>query len=186
MLDRTRKEEVVKKVHEKLSSAEAVFLVDYRGLNVTEINQLRKRLREVGSEFNIVKNTMLRLAVEGTDAATLTEYFKGPMALAVSQTDPVSPAKVLTDFSKGAPALELRVALLQGELLNVAEIMRLASLPSLDELRAKMLSVLIAPAGQLVRLLATPGGQLARAISLRQEQLPSEGGEPPASPEAKA
>jgi large subunit ribosomal protein L10 len=108
------------------------------------------------------------------------------LALAVSQTDPVSPAKVLIDFSKGTPALEVRVALLQGELLNVAEIKRLASLPSLDELRANLLSVLTAPAGQLVRLLATPGGQLARAISLRGEQLPSEGGEPPASPEANA
>ncbi len=179
MLNREGKKALVRKVHEKLKSAEAVYLVDYRGLNVTEINQLRRKLREASSEFEVVKNTLLRRAAEGTDAATLAEHFKGPVALTVTQADPVAPAKVLSEFSKDAPHLELRVGILNGRLLDAGEIKKLASLPGFDELRAKLLSLLNAPAGQLVRLLATPGGQLARAVALRRDQLPADGVEKP-------
>jgi large subunit ribosomal protein L10 len=175
VLNREGKEALVHKVHEKLKSAEAVYLVDYRGLNVAEISELRRKLREASCEFEVVKNTLLRRAAEGTDAATLAEYFKGPVALTVTQADPVAPAKVLSEFSKGAPHLELRVGLLSGQLLEVGEIKKLASLPSFDELRASLLSLLNAPAGRLVRLIAAPGGQLARAVALRRDQLPADG-----------
>jgi large subunit ribosomal protein L10 len=179
VLNREGKKALVRKVHEKLKSAEAVYLVDYRGLNVTEINQLRRKLREASSELEVVKNTLLRRAAEGTDAATLAEHFRGPVALTVTQADPVAPAKVLSEFSKGAPHLELLVGILSGRLLEAGEIKKLASLPSLDELRARFLSLLSAPAGQLVRLLATPGGQLARAVALRRDELPADAAEKP-------
>ena len=143
---------------------------------MAEINDLRRKLREVSSELQIVKNTLLRRAAEGTQADALAEHFNGPMALTLTEADPVAPAKVLTEFGKKVPHLELRVGLLEGRLLEVAEIRNLASLPSLLELRAQLLSVLQAPSASLVRLLAAPGSQLARALSLRQEQLPAEPG----------
>ena len=179
MLKRGEKEQWVTSIHEQLLTAEAIFLVDYRGLTVAEVNRLRKRLRQTSSQFQVVKNTLLKRAAEGTDSATLAEHFTGPTAIAVAKTDPVAPAKVLTEFAKEVPKLELRVALLKGRRLTPKEVDQLAKLPSLNELRAKLLGLFQAPAGQLVRLLATPGGQLARAIALRRDQLPS-GEAPPA------
>jgi large subunit ribosomal protein L10 len=179
VLNREAKETLVGRVHEKLKSAEAVFLVDYRGLKVSEINGLRQKLREASSELEVVKNTLLRRAAAGTPADAIAENFKGPMALTVSQTDAVGPAKVLTAFSKEVPALEIRVGLLQGRILNLVEIKKLASLPSLPELRATLLGVLQAPAGNLVRLLAAPGGHLARAVARHAEQLDAKGEEAP-------
>lgn len=186
MLSRDAKEALVGKVHEKLMSAQAVFLVDYRGLKVSEINDLRQKLREASSELEVVKNTLLKRAAQGTPADALAEHFNGPMALTVSQTDAVGPAKVLTTFSKEVPVLEIRVGLLDGRVLDLNEIKQLASLPSLPELRSKLLALFQAPAGNLVRLLAAPASQLARAVSLRQEQLAAQGGgaapeSPPAS-----
>ncbi len=178
MLKREQKEQCVAEIHEKLVRAEAVFIVDYRGLSVAEVNRLRKRLREADGELRVIKNTLLRRASAGTDSATLEDLFTGPTALALANTDPVTPAKVLTSFAKDVPRLELRAAVLKGQRLSVADIGRLAALPSMNELRAKLLGTLSAPAGQLVRLLATPGGQLARAIALRRDQLPPAPGEP--------
>lgn len=179
MLNREGKQALVEKVHGKLKSAQAVFLVDYRGLKVAEINALRRKLREVSSELEVVKNTLLKRAAEGTPADTLSESFTGPMALTLTETDPVAPAKVLTEFSKEVPHLEVRAGLLEGRILEIAEIRKLASLPSLPELRAKLLSVLQAPSGRLVRLLAAPGTQLARVVALRQEQLAAQSADEP-------
>jgi len=174
VLKREQKEQWVTEIHEKLGGAAAVFILDYRGLSVAEVNRLRKKLREAKGELRVVKNTLLRRASAGTDSAALEDLFSGPTALALAKTDPVMPAKVLTDFAKEVPKLELRAAMLQGRRLTVAEIARLAALPSLPELRAKLLGTLSAPAARLVRLLATPGGQLARAVALRRDQLPAE------------
>jgi len=185
VLKREQKEQWVAEIHEKLGGAEAVFILDYRGLSVAEVNRLRKKLREAKGELRVVKNTLLRRASAGTDSAALEDLFTGPTALALAKTDPVMPAKVLTDFAKDVPRLELRAAMLQGRRLTVAEIARLAALPSLPELRAKLLGTLSAPAARLVRLLATPGGQLARAMALRRDQLPQPGAPPKAQPSAE-
>ena len=185
MLKREQKEQCVAEIHEKLGGAEAVFILDYRGLTVAEVSRLRKKLRDVKGELRVVKNTLLRRASAGTDTAAIEDLFTGPTALAVAPTDPVTPAKVLTDFAKDVPRLELRAAMLQGRRLTVAEIARLAALPSLPELRAKLLGTLSAPAARLVRLLATPGGQLARAMALRRDQLPQPGAPAEAQPSAE-
>lgn len=176
MLNRQEKEALVAKVHGKLKSAQVVFLLDYRGLKVAEINDLRRKLREAGGEMEVVKNTLLRRAAVETPAAALADHFDGPMALTVSQDDAVAPAKVLTAFSKEVSALEIRVGLLDGRVLDLDAIKNLAALPSLPELRATLLALLQAPAGNLVRLLAAPASQLARAVSLRGEQLAAKGG----------
>jgi large subunit ribosomal protein L10 len=188
VLKRAEKEQWVASIREQLQSAEAIFLVDYRGLTVAEVNRLRKRLRLASSQFQVVKNTLLKRAAEGTDSAALAEHFTGPTAIAVARTDAVAPAKVLTEFAKEVPKLELRVALLKGRPLTPKEVDQLAKLPSLGELRSKLLGLFQAPAGQLVRLLATPGGQLARAMALRRDQLPSGEAPQPAesAPEAPA
>jgi len=183
VLKREQKEQWVAEIHEKLGGAEAVFVLDYRGLSVAEVNRLRKKLREADGELRVIKNTLLRRAAAGTDCATLEDLFTGPTALALAKTDPVMPAKVLTDFARDVPRLELRAAVLKGRRLAAAEIARLAALPSLKQLRAKLLGTLSAPAGQLVRLLATPGGQLARAVALRRDQLPAPEVPPEGPPE---
>jgi large subunit ribosomal protein L10 len=186
VLKREQKEQWVAEIHGKLGGAEAVFVLDYRGLTVAEVNRLRKKLREVNGELRVVKNTLLRRASAGTGSAALEDLFTGPTALALAQTDPVMPAKVLTDFAKDVPRLELRAAVLKGRRLTVAEITLLAALPTLIQLRAKLLGTISAPAGRLVRLLVTPGGQLARAMALRRDQLPQPGAPPEVPSEARA
>ncbi|MDP3939132.1 MAG: 50S ribosomal protein L10 [Deltaproteobacteria bacterium] len=186
MLKREAKEALVGKIHDKLMSAQAVFLVDYRGLKVSEINVLRQKLREVSSELEVVKNTLLRRAASGTPADALADHFSGPMALSVSQSDVVAPAKVLTTFSKEVPVFEIKAGLLDGRVLDVAEIKKLASLPSLPELRAIILGTLQAPAGSLLRVIAAPGNQIARAVALRKEQLAATGDGAAAEAEAPA
>ncbi len=173
MLKRSEKEEWLASIHAKLRSAEAIFLLDYRGLDVAEVNRLRKRLRAEGGELEVVKNTLLRRAAAGTEGERLSDLFSGPTALAIAKADPVAPAKVLTEFAKDVPKLVLRAGVLKGRRLEKAEIAKLASLPSLNELRSKLLSALQGPSAKLVRLIATPSGQLARAVALRRDQLPA-------------
>jgi large subunit ribosomal protein L10 len=177
VLKRSEKEEWLASIHEKLRSAEAIFLVDYRGLDVAEVSQLRRRLRDGDGELEVVKNTLLRRAAVGTEGEQLSDLFRGPTALAIAKADPVAPAKVLTEFAKEVPKLVVRAGVLQGRRLEKAEIAKLASLPTLNELRSTLLSALQGPSAKLVRLISTPGGQLARVIALRGDELPA----PPAA-----
>jgi large subunit ribosomal protein L10 len=179
VLKRSEKEEWLASIHAKLRSAEAIFLVDYRGLDVAEVSQLRRRLRDGGGELEVVKNTLLRRAAVGTEGERLSDLFSGPTALAIAKGDAVAPAKVLTEFAKDVPKLVLRAGVLSGRRLEKAEIAKLASLPSLNELRSRLLLALQGPSAKLVRLLATPGGQVARVIALRRDELPAPPGAEP-------
>jgi large subunit ribosomal protein L10 len=169
VLKRSEKEEWLASIHEKLRSAEAIFLVDYRGLDVAEVSQLRRRLRDGDGELEVVKNTLLRRAAVGTEGEQLSDLFRGPTALAIAKADPVAPAKVLTEFAKEVPKLVVRAGVLQGRRLAKAEI------------RSRLLLALQGPSAKLVRLIATPSGQLARVIALRGDELPA-----PPAPESTA
>ena len=171
MLTYAKKQEAVAELKEKFDRANSVIAVDYRGLDVPAINELRSKLREGGDrEYAVVKNTILRRAADGGDIAGLTEHFSGPTAIAVSYGDPVGMAKALVDFAKDNEALELKGGVLDGKAIGVGEIATLATLPSLDELRSKILGLLQAPASKLARLMNEPAAQLARVIEAKSKQ----------------
>ena len=179
MLTRQQKEEQVAELRDKLGRATSVFVADYRGLGVSQMEALRGGLREAeasDSEFRVAKNSVLRLASEGGPAEGLKEHFTGTTSIALSFGDPVALAKTLVDYAKENEDFELRSAMLDGNILDSGEISKLATLPSLDELRGKIVGLLQAPAGKLARLMVEPAGQMARIVAARQEAL-GEGGE---------
>jgi large subunit ribosomal protein L10 len=179
MLTRTQKEEQVAELRDKFERATSVFVADYRGLDVPQMEALRGGLRQAEaseSEFRVAKNSVLKIASEGGPAAGLQEHFTGTTSIAMSFGDPVALAKTLVDYAKENEAFELRSAVLDGQILDSKEISQLATLPSLDELRGKIVGLLQAPAGKLARLLNEPAGQMARLVAAREASL-AEGGE---------
>lgn len=184
MLTRGQKEEQIRELKTKFSRATSVFVAEYRGLDVHRQDALRRKLRAEGKgsyEYRVTKNTLLRRAAEGSDVAHISAHFKGPTAVAISYGDPVGLAKILVDYAKENEIFKLRGAVLDGRPLGQAEIATLATLPSLDALRGKLVGLLSAPASQLARLLAAPGAQLARVIEARRKAL-AESGDAPAAP----
>ena len=172
MLTRQQKEDQVAELRDKFERATSVFVADYRGLGVQSMEALRGGLRNAEaseSEFRVAKNSVLRLASEGGPAEGLKEHFTGTTSIAMSFGDPVALAKTLVDYAKENESFEIRSAVLDGAVLDVAEISKLATLPSLDELRGKIVGLLQAPGGKLARLLNEPGGQIARVVAAKPE-----------------
>jgi large subunit ribosomal protein L10 len=166
----------VDELKQKLGRATSVIVADYRGLDVFAVNALRAKLRATGScEYRVVKNSILRRACEGTGVASIASHAKGPTALALAFGDPVALAKTLVDFAKQHEVFQLRAGVLEGKALDKSEIATLATLPSLSELRARIVGVLQAPAQKLVMVLSAPAAQLARLTEARSQKL-SEGG----------
>jgi large subunit ribosomal protein L10 len=153
-LKRTQKEELVKDLNERFSKAKAVVLTDYRGLDTSAMNALRVQLREASVEYRVVKNTLMSRASDGTDMAQLKDFFTGPSAVAVSYEDPVAPAKVLVKFSEDHDDLEVKAGILEGKVVDLKGIKRLAGLPSREVLLSQLLSVLNGPARSLVTVLS--------------------------------
>ena len=178
MLTRTQKEESVAELRDKLGRATSVFLADYRGLSVQQLNQLRDKLRAAGqNEYQVAKNTMLRRATEGSGTAALAPCFEGPTAVAFSFGDPVALAKVLVDYAKDHEQFKLKGGYMDGQPLGPAQIATVATLPSLEALRGRLAGLLKAPAQKLAVLLAAPASQLARVVEARRGKLAeSEGG----------
>ncbi len=179
MLTRTQKEQQVDVLRDKFARATTVFVADYRGLTVDGVNRLRSKLRGEGEnglvEYQVVKNSVLRLAAAESPLDCLQDHFNGPTAIAISYGDPAAVAKVLVDYAKENEVFELKGAYLDGRALDDGEIKTLATLPSLDELRGKLVGLLVAPASKLARLMKEPGGQLARLVEARRNAL-GEGG----------
>lgn len=170
MLSRARKQEQVAEFRERFGRATGVYVADFRGIDVEAANELRRKIRSEGKgdfEYRVAKNTVLRLASAGSDAERIAEHFDGPTALAFSYGDPLGLAKILVDFSKEHEAFELKGAVLDGEPVDRGEIAKLATLPSLDGLRAQIVGLLQAPAVKLVRLVSEPGARVARVLAAR-------------------
>ena len=178
MLTRSQKETEVAELRDRFTRATSVFVAEYRGLDVASVDALRAKMRAAGEgvfEYRVAKNTLLRRAAEGSSGESIVAQFNGPTAVAFSFGDPAKLAKLLVDYAKDKEPFKLRAAVVDGHALNQDEIAHLATLPSLDELRGKLIGLLQAPAGQLARLLAAPGAQIARVVGAHQRQLEEAG-----------
>lgn len=163
-MDRTEKEEWVASLHRTFNETGVVIVAHYLGLTVAEMGDLRGRLRDSGAHLKVTKNRLTVRALDGTRYADLAGLFKGPTAIAFSK-DPVSVAKVVVGYAKTNPKLVLLGGGLAGQTLNAEGVSALATLPSLDELRGKLIGLINAPATRIAGVLQAPAGQLARVLA---------------------
>ncbi len=168
-MDRTQKEKLVASLNQALSSTVAVVVTRQSGLTVAEATRLRRRMREAGASFKVTKNRLARLALKGTPFEGLAPMFTGPTAIAWSQ-DPVAAAKAAVEFAKTNEKLVIVGGALGAKALDVAGVQALATMPSLDELRARLLALLQTPATRIAGVLQAPAGQLARVLKARAEK----------------
>jgi len=164
------KRALVDEVSQVAATAHSAVAAEYRGLSVGELTELRVAARKSDVYLKVVKNTLARRAIAGTEFECLQASLKGPLILAFSRTDPGAAARVIKGFAKDHDKLIAVAVALGGELYSGADLDRVASLPTLDEARAMLLGILTAPMSQLVRTLAEPGAMLARTLSQRGEQ----------------
>ncbi|MCL4781340.1 MAG: 50S ribosomal protein L10 [Gammaproteobacteria bacterium] len=161
------KQALVEEVNAIAASALSAIAAEYRGMSVAQITELRAKARSQGVYVRVVKNTLARRAVEGTEFACLKDTLKGPLILAFSREDPGAAARIFKDFAKGNEKLVTKAVAIGGALYGPADLERLASLPTLDQARAMLLGVLQAPAAKLVRTLAEPPALVARVLAAR-------------------
>ncbi|MBO34230.1 MAG: 50S ribosomal protein L10 [Rhodospirillaceae bacterium] len=162
-MDRTEKEEVVASLKQTFEDSEIVVVTHYSGLTVADMTDLRGRMREAGASFKVTKNRLTRLALQGTKFEDLSDLMSGPTALAYS-TDPVAAAKIAVNYSKDNEKLVILGGVFNGQSLDVDGVNTLAKLPSLDELRGKLVGMIQTPATRIAGVLQAPAGQVARVI----------------------
>jgi large subunit ribosomal protein L10 len=150
---RASKVEELKALETAFRGTESAILVDYKGLKVPEVTELRRQVHRAKADYKVVKNTLAKRALKGTAFESLSDHFVGTTAVAYAGEDPVALAKVLTTFAKTAPALKIKAAVVQGRSIRTAEVTELAALPGKPELYAKLLYVLQAPMVQIVSVL---------------------------------
>ena len=164
------KKALVKEVNAVAGDSVTAVAAEYRGLTVAEMTALRKEARDAGVYMRVVKNTLARRAVEGTEFECMQETLKGPILLAFAKDDPGAAARVIKDFAKEHNALKAVSLSAGGQLMPGSDLAKLADLPTLDQARAMLLGVLMAPMNTLARTLAEPPAMLARTLSARGEQ----------------
>jgi large subunit ribosomal protein L10 len=153
-LDRRTKEQIVSELQGKLKEAKLGVLTSFSGMNVVKMEALRNALRKSNAELKVVKNTLLGIASKETDFSILADHFKWPVAVVLSHKDPVGPTKVLVDFAKKNPELEIKVGVLDGKLLSKSDLSALAELPSREVLLGKLVSVMAAVPTSFVTVLS--------------------------------
>ncbi|MBQ3796769.1 MAG: 50S ribosomal protein L10 [Butyrivibrio sp.] len=173
------KKPVVEEISAKIKDAQAVVLVDHRGLTVAQDTELRKKLREEGVSYKVYKNTMMNFAFQGTDFEQLKDLLNGPSAMAVSESDPAAPARVLYEFAKNAKALEIKGGVIEGKFYDAEAMTEIASIPSREVLLSRLLGSMQSPISNLARVLnqiAEKDGEAAPAT----EEAPAEEAAAPA------
>lgn len=166
---RSEKIKVVDDLKEMFSGHTSAAIAHYHGLNMSQITELRNRLREAGIRFMIAKNSLAKIAVNDNKFSELDEHLTGPTAIAVSN-DPVALAKILSQFVEENEQLKLIGAIVDGQWLNVNGIKTLSKMPSLDELRAKIIALLVTPATSIASILVAPATKVARVVSAYSEK----------------
>lgn len=165
-MNRSEKEELVSQVRSNLMNAKSIIITRQSGLTVAEVTDLRRKMREAGAEFKVLKNTLARLAVKDTALEGITDMLEGPTALAYS-SDPISAAKVASKFANSNAKLSVAGGYLDGRVLDANAVDALAKLPSLDELRSKIIAVIQTPATRLAQLAKEPAACVTRVIAAR-------------------
>ena len=169
MMNKESKKNYIEEMKKNFSSNNAVMIAQYQGLNVTELDELRKLLREKGILFKVTKNRITKIAIKDSPVKDLEKFFTGPTAAAMS-SDPIVTAKILTNFAKSHNKLKIVAGFMDGKVLDEKEVAIIATLPTLEEARAKIVGILASPAQKLVSILLAPGSKianLARAKSLK-------------------
>ena len=159
-MDKETKKNYVEEMKKSFTANESVMIAQYQGLNVNELDALRKELREKGILFKITKNRITKIAIKETSKKDLEKYFIGPTAAALS-SDPISTAKILTKFSKSNNKLKIIAGFMDGKVLDEKEVAIIATLPSLEEARAKIVGILRSPAQKIASILLAPASKIA-------------------------
>jgi large subunit ribosomal protein L10 len=165
-----QKEKIVEELRDKFARNQVAILTRFSGLKVHEINQLRNEFKKISVDYRVVKNTLVRRAMEGTDIALLRDHVHGPLALALTQGDIVPVAKLLTDFVKDHPKLKIHVGLTLGKVLDAKAVGEAARLPTKEELLMKMMSVMNAPVVQVLIVVREVIAKLVRTLDAIQKQ----------------
>ena len=168
-LDRAQKSELVTALNEVFSNTGVVVVAHYSGLSVTEMTDFRRRAREAGARVKVAKNRLAKLALEGTEVSGITDLFAGPTCITYSD-DPVAAPKAAVNFAKDYENLVILGGTMGATALDPNGVKSLASLPSLDELRGKLVGLLQAPAGKIAQVVNAPAGKLARVFSAKGSQ----------------
>jgi len=164
------KQKITEDLHQRFSKSAIVVVADYKGLDVSSMNDLRRKLREEDIEFQVAKNTHLMRAAKDTEVALIQDYFKGPSAVALSYKDPVAPAKILTQFAKDNQKLEIKAGVLKDKVVDVDAIKALAKLPSREVLLGQLLSVLNEVPTSFVRTIAEIPRSLLNVLAAIRDQ----------------
>jgi large subunit ribosomal protein L10 len=181
---KTEKEQIVAELAERLRASDTLILADYRGLSVSELDEVRTKLLEHGARFSVVKNTLTKRAAEAAGVETLVELLDGPTAIAfVGEGDMVAVAKTLNETSKRTKVLEFKGGILQGTPMAASQVVELAALPPADVLQGQVLGAIVGPLNAIVGLFAAPLQDLVGLLDARVEQLGE--GEPAAADEAE-
>lgn len=152
-VSRAEKEQELQDLTSAFQGVDTAILVDFKGLNVPQVTELRRQLRAAKAQYRVVKNTIAKRASQGTKLSSLEQYFEGTTAIAFTNEDAVAMAKALTTFMRGAPTLQVKAAVVQGQAIKPAEVTDLANMPGKPELYAQLLGLLQAPMANLVRVL---------------------------------
>ncbi len=163
-MDRSEKQQLVTSLHQTLKTAELVVITQQSGLTVAEVTNLRRQMRQAGAGFKVTKNRLARLALEGTKFEGLKSMFTGPTAIAYS-ADPIAAAKVAVTYANSNDKLKIVGGAMGSQVLDPSGVKALATLPSLDELRSKIIGVLAAPATKVAAVLQAPAAKLARVLN---------------------
>jgi len=174
-LTKDQKEELIADYEKGLAAAPHAFLLDYKGISVPQVTDLRDRVRKSGSHYQVVKNTLALRAIDGKALAELKEHFVGPTAVVYSMSDPVALAKALTDFAKDVPAVQFKAGLVESRSIAANQIKDIASLPSREQLLTKLVFLLQSPMARLARVLAAVPQQLVIVLDQVRKQK-EEGG----------
>ena len=167
-MNRSEKKEFVQKLKDEIDSSSSVIVAHYSGLTVEESEQLRSEMRSNGAKFKVTKNRLTKLALEQTQFKDIADLFTGPTAIAFSD-DPVAPAKVAVSFEKKLEKFKIIGGGYDGEKIDLEKINFLATLPSIDELRGKIVGLISAPAQKIALIVKEPASQMARLVSAKSE-----------------
>ena len=173
-MDITDKKRIAEDLRERFEKSTIVVLTDYKGLDVASMNELRKKLRAVNTEYQVAKNSLLARASESNDVALIKDQFKGPSAIAICDGDPVAPAKALTEFGKSNEKFEIKVGVLNGKVIDFNGIKALSSLPSREVLLAQVLSTMNAVPTSLVTALSDVPRRMVNVLQAIKDKKESE------------